>query len=222
MSRPISPVLPHRQATDLLSRLEAFAQRVGGIKPAAKLLLVSHTTLNNLRNGMPATQKIAERIEQGLERNRNASRTTLKPAPPSVFATPQAEQLFLDLYRKGGRRAVRHAMPEIKPGSISALAAYRGVVVDGGYENRVVREHYPTGGVDAVRAAAPWMTVSSVYNRASLLGIKRIGPPLHVEAPEPEPVERDPLPFQQARVPAGQWRAEVPRVRWVFDLGSGA
>lgn len=150
-----------------------------------------------------------------------------------VYSLPPAEEkLFEDSYRAGGAAAVRHFMPHFKLSktTIQSIANHRGVTVDKGYLKRVVQTYYPEGGVDAVRAVAPWLTVSSVYAHAARVGVKRLPPSQRTEQPPPPPAapelsldpEPDTFPPKQVRVPAGQWRAEVPHVRWVFDLGVGA
>lgn len=87
---------------------------------------------------------------------------------------------------------------------------------------------YSIGGVGAVRKVMPHLTDAQISGRAKKLGIDAPTinhrqakmwaslAPLDPESVEPSKWDN---PIVQHKG-VGQWKAEIPAVRWVFDLGA--
>lgn len=91
-----------------------------------------------------------------------------------------------------------------------------------------LRYHYSAGGSSAAREALPHLTLQQIISRARKLGVKapNFGKYRREETYRNlTPLDPDTTPeteWDNPRVvhrPVGQWKAAIPAVRSVFDLG---
>lgn len=88
---------------------------------------------------------------------------------------------------------------------------------------------YSTGGMAQARKDLPHLTPSQITSRATKLGLKapraRISAMTYGHLEPLAPENEHPGDHDAQRVihyPVGSWKADVPAVRWVFDLGVAA
>lgn len=91
-------------------------------------------------------------------------------------------------------------------------------------ENGKLAYAYPIGGVDAARRLLPHLSDSQITSRAKKLGLRA---PTHTarfyaRLSPLDPANDRPTTSDMRKVirkGVGEWKAEVPAIRWVFDLG---
>lgn len=92
-------------------------------------------------------------------------------------------------------------------------------------EIQIMKDFYPSLDPYKLREMLPNRSIAAIYRQAQLMGLKRIEKfRIRVKPPKVEKVDEvdTGLLMTQRRVKAGEWKADIPAVRSVFDLAVAA